>query len=63
LAADFKPIQIGQHQIQHDQSGGIRLHLFDRLLAIEGRSIAKSAQLNISPHQRINFGIVVDDQD
>ena len=62
-AADREPVQAGQHQIQHNQVGPLRLGELARLLAVARleRPVAVAAQ--VADDDLTHDWLVVDDQD
>ena len=58
--ADLVTVQLGQHQIEHQQRRRLPAHRLQRGLPVAGRRHAEAIALQIHPRQFNNVGFVVD---
>jgi hypothetical protein len=59
---DLEAVGVGEHHVEKNERERIRLRFLHRLLAIERGQIVEPDELDVSSDQRIDVGIVLDDQ-
>ena len=60
---DGPSVELGEHEVEHDQGGFVRLDGIERGGAVGGGHDREAVALEVGPHEPDDLGVVVDDED